>query len=469
MDIEAVGQSRHESLAHWLQDRLAELAACHDVPGAAVAILHQGQMTEAATGVLNRNTRVRTTTDSVFQIGSVTKVVTATLVMQLVEEGLLDLDVPVITHLPGFRTADAEMSRSITPRHLLTHTAGFEGDVFVDTGRGDDALERFMPALAAAAQFSAPGVLFSYSNAGYNVLGRLIELLRRSTFEQVVHERIARPLGLKRVACSADEAILLRAAAGHLRPAPGKKPKTVDAWSLMRSGAPAGTTVCMSAADLARFSQVHMASPEEGSEAVLSRESVALMQQCHVDTSALLQPMRGRGLGWALVHSDSSPVIGHSGATVGQYSFLRVVPDQDLAVALLTNGGDADAMAQTLLAEVLQDLAGVTVSAGARVTETADPVPTPERFTGTFESNLFSLDVSVDSDGRWWAERIPGNIALFVGDQGERYELKPVGDGDFVRMVSGGQGVEPHIFLGHDDERPAQFLHTGRALRRRPR
>ena len=86
---------------HW-QDRLALLADKHGVPGAVMAIALGDTVTDAAYGVLNLRTGVETTTDSVFQIGSITKVWTATLVMQLVDEGLLDLDEPIVKYLPEF-------------------------------------------------------------------------------------------------------------------------------------------------------------------------------------------------------------------------------------------------------------------------------------------------------------------------------------------------------------------------------
>ena len=87
------------------------------------------------------------TTDSVFQIGSITKVWTATVVMQLVDEGLLDLDTPVVEVLPELQLADPDVTKQVTMRHLLTHTSGIDGDVFTDTGRGDDCLEKYVALL----------------------------------------------------------------------------------------------------------------------------------------------------------------------------------------------------------------------------------------------------------------------------------------------------------------------------------
>ncbi|HET6289264.1 MAG TPA: prolyl oligopeptidase family serine peptidase, partial [Amycolatopsis sp.] len=122
--------------AHW-QRRLAELARKYRVPGAALGITRLGDdaETHVSHGVLNTATGVEVTEDSVFQIGSVSKVWTATVVLRLVDEGLLDLDAPISDVVPELRLADPDVAEQVTMRHLLTHTSGIDGDVFTDTGR----------------------------------------------------------------------------------------------------------------------------------------------------------------------------------------------------------------------------------------------------------------------------------------------------------------------------------------------
>jgi CubicO group peptidase (beta-lactamase class C family) len=125
----------------WLTEILAERVTAWRLPGAAAAVLHDGTIETAAAGTLNVDTGVEATTDSLFEIGSITKVYTATLVMQLVDAGLVELDAPIRRYVPDFRVADAAASDAITVRHLLTHTSGFDGgDYFFDGGRGDNTL-----------------------------------------------------------------------------------------------------------------------------------------------------------------------------------------------------------------------------------------------------------------------------------------------------------------------------------------
>lgn len=124
---------------------MSELTAKHDIPGAQVAVLANGKIQDFAAGVLSLHTGVAPTTDSVFKIGSITKIWTATLVSHLVDEGLLDLDRPVRHHLPDLRPTNPAAD-SLTARHLLTHTGGL--DSFHVTGAR--TVEEFVAALADA-------------------------------------------------------------------------------------------------------------------------------------------------------------------------------------------------------------------------------------------------------------------------------------------------------------------------------
>jgi CubicO group peptidase (beta-lactamase class C family) len=130
--------------------RLSELASQTHVPGATLGIWFDGQEVLAAHGVLNDATQVPVTADSLFQVGSITKIWTTTMIMQLIEEGLLSLDTTVADALPGIRLGTADVGGQVTIRHLLTHTSGIDGDIFTDTGRGDDCVKRYVSELAGA-------------------------------------------------------------------------------------------------------------------------------------------------------------------------------------------------------------------------------------------------------------------------------------------------------------------------------
>src|ERR1700733_5028176 len=162
--------------AHW-GARLSELAARARVCGATLGIWFDEQEVLAGCGVLNSATQVPVTPDSLFQVGSITKIWTATMIMQLIEEGQLSLDTTVADALPGIRLGSSDVGGQVTVQHLLTHTSGIDGDIFTDTGRGDECVQRYVEELAAAPSAFPVGAAYSYCNSGYVLLGRIIEVL----------------------------------------------------------------------------------------------------------------------------------------------------------------------------------------------------------------------------------------------------------------------------------------------------
>jgi CubicO group peptidase (beta-lactamase class C family) len=159
-----------------IQVRVAELLAEYGIPSAAIGMLHEGELTEFAVGVKNVETREPATTDTVYQVGSMTKTWTALAFMQLVDEGKVELDEPVRTHLPGFTVADPEASAMVTPRHLLCHINGIE-EAYGDPGEGDDVYERMVENVADAPQVFPLGHTHGYRAAlGYAILARILEV-----------------------------------------------------------------------------------------------------------------------------------------------------------------------------------------------------------------------------------------------------------------------------------------------------
>lgn len=455
-----------DEVGGWIREQLPRLIAKHDVPAAGVAVCVGDQVVDAAEGVLSRATGVEATTDSLFQIGSITKVWTATLVMQLVDEGLVELDAPVRKYLPQFRVSDAWASEAITVRQLLCHTAGFEGDLFTDTGRGDDALGAFVDALGDVDQLFPPGQLFSYNNAGYSVLGRLVEKLRDAPYDECLGKHLIQPLELKHAAASPYEAILFRVAVGHLPPKPGAEQEPAPLWAMPRSNSPAGAMLAMRARDLISFAQMHLTHGAGANGPVLQPESVSAMQHPEIVLPDLRVMGAAWGLGWELFDNEGPGMIGHDGNTVGQASFLRVVPELGVAVALLTNGGDPYGLYLDVVGHVLEKLTGITVP----------PLPTPPSdppdvdatpYVGTYSNRVIDITVSQDDQGKIWSVMQPKGAAVELGGLSERSELVGFAPDVLIPVDAKGGIHIPHAFIGADDHGPAKYLHVGRAVPRR--
>jgi CubicO group peptidase (beta-lactamase class C family) len=378
----------------WLDENLTDLITKHGVPAASVAVLSGGEVSTAAAGLLNLNTRVEATVDSVFQIGSITKLWTTTLIMQLVADGLVDLDRPVREYLPEFKLADETAAAAITPRQLLTHTSGFSGDAFTPTSRGDDAVELFVrDVLPGLAQEVPPGAGFSYNNAGFVVLGRIAEVLRGKPYHQLVREHIAVPLELEHVATITDEALLYRAALGHVAPQPGAPLQAAPVWSLVHAMAPAGSLLAMSAGDLLTFGRAYL----DGT--LLDRATVDGLWEPQVDVPEIGGFAEQWGLGWMIF--DGGRVYGHDGGTVGQSAFFRLVPEKGVGVVLLTNGGSTGALYDELVGHILRETAGIELP--VRPVPPAEPVQiSADLVTGRYTGVLAQSTITVE-DGEFWA------------------------------------------------------------------
>lgn len=344
-------------LERWRR-RLEDLRREHGVPAVSLAVLVDGEVHTLADGTLNVETGVAATPDAVFQIGSTTKVYTATAIMRLAEAGKLDLDAPLIDALPGFRVADREVTERVTARHLLTHTSGIGGDVFTDTGRGDDAVRRYVEECATLGQDVPFDATFSYCNTGFVILGRVVEQLTGQTWEAAIGDSVLGPLGLDETVTRPEEALRRRWAYGHV-PGPNG-PVLAPIAMLPRSSGPAGGVVWASARDVVAFARLFL---DEGrasdGTSVLTPETVAEMLRPQVPVAERWSSGDFRGLGWQLDDRGGRRVFLHGGTTVGQRAFLEVVPDGRIAVALLTNGGDSRPLATTLYAELLADLCGI--------------------------------------------------------------------------------------------------------------
>ncbi|MFI5953966.1 serine hydrolase domain-containing protein [Cryptosporangium sp. NPDC051539] len=453
-------------LRAWLDEQLPPLLEKYDVPAAGWAVAQGGEVIDGAAGLLSKETRVEATPDSVFQIGSITKLWTSSLVLQLVDEGLVELDRPIRDYLPDFRIADERAAARITIRQLLNHTAGFEGDIFLDTGFGDDCLEKYVASLQDVPQLFPPGEQFSYNNAGYCVLGRLVEVLRGRHYDACLREYLITPLGLTHAATDAYEAIRFRAAMGHVELERGAGYVPAPVWAMARSNAPAGAMLSMRPRDLLTFAQMHLDDGRAaGGAQVLAPGTAARMHDWQVDLPELGLMGSSWGLGFERFDLPAGTLIGHDGNTVGQAAFLRMVPGARVAVVLLTNGGDAMSLYKDVVGRVLGRLAGVELPAAP--TPPAEPGQIDaERFLGTYSAQVFELTVSQDEDRRIWIEQVPKGFFEEMGGRAERTELVPYRD-DMLIPVEPDRGMYvPHAFLGDDGTGHALYLHLGRAIRR---
>ncbi|HLQ04112.1 MAG TPA: serine hydrolase domain-containing protein, partial [Verrucomicrobiae bacterium] len=227
----------------------------YHVPGVAVGIWNDGKEELGGWGVTNVDHPLEVDADTLFQIASVTKTITATVIMRLVEQGKLDLAAPIQRYIPSFALRDTDAAKRATVQHLVTHTGGWLGDCFADFGNGDDALERYVAAMVDLEQLTPLGEIWHYSNSSFTVLGRIIEVVTGTTYEQAVRSLLFKPLGMDHSCFSAGEAIVHRTSVGHqIR---DDVPRVVTPWAFPRATTPVGGVVS-TVRDLLKYARFHL-------------------------------------------------------------------------------------------------------------------------------------------------------------------------------------------------------------------
>jgi CubicO group peptidase (beta-lactamase class C family) len=422
------------------------------VPGLAIGIYQEGRVETAAYGVANVETGCAVTPGTLFQIGSISKVFTATLVMSLVEEGTLDLDQPVIAYVPELPLTDEAARRTITLRHLLTHMAGFYGDRFDDHGDGDDALARAVAAFADLPQQTAPGELWTYCNAGFDLAGRAVERVLGVPFEQAMRERVFAPLGLERTTYFAKEAIRHAVAAGHVQDRSGVT-QVADPWPIPRRSNPAGG-ISSTVEELLRFAACHLHDGEIEGRRILSPASARAMRT--VQTAA--DYGRNWGLGWSLRQVAGTTVVEHNGATNGFMARLTLVPDRQFAIAVLTNGEYGSPAHGAIASVALDRLLGLRADPPARQELSTEQLA---RFAGRYSHGLADLTLTVEGNG-YLVERVTRNP--FSGEERERepFRLAPIGETVFIAEGGDLEGAILEVFQKPDGA--VRFIRFGGRL-----
>lgn len=443
-----------------LQALVDETRAAHEIPGAVVGVIRGDERSIVASGMANAETGIDATADTLFQVGSISKLYTATLVMQLVHAGVVELDEPVRGALQEFRVRDDAATLSITPRHLLSHTGGIEGDHFLDCGRNPDALWRYVSTLEDVGQIHAPDDLFSYCNTGYGVLGRLVEEATGDHFTRALQRRLLRPAGLRRTVSLAEQAIVHRVAAGHHHAGDGVH---VNPWTLARFNVPIGGIIA-DAGDILDFARLHLRRGKGAADKqILPSRALTAMTEPQVDLPGSSDEW---ALGWRVEHWGDVDVLAHDGDTVGQRAFLRVVPETDSALVVLTNSTRGEHVAAAVFDAVGPELLGATP------TPIPDPLPVDQRpdpsmCSGIYERMHQRLAIAGGPDDTLRMTIIPDDLFSLAGMKERTLTLLPIDETRFCTQDPD-TGVESLVVMVDDDEddRPS-YVHYGRRAHRR--
>ncbi len=349
-----------------------EMQARH-IPGCSIAIVHGGKIDfQGGYGLADVENEVAATPQTIYELGSITKQFTATLIMILVEQNELALDRHAADYLPELPKA----WKAVTLRELLNHTSGIpnytELPNFDRLMREPGSKQDLIDLVAKQKLDFEPGTSWKYSNTGYFLLGMIIEKVTGKPYAQVLKERILDPLDMTSTSMNDSSTLLKHRARGYAPAGDGwKNAEYVDMFWPFSAGAMVSNVL-----DLAKWVEA------QGSPKLLSPASWEQMWTPAKLAGGKTEPY---GFGWSLGETNGIKVIEHGGSIPGFSAMISRYPERDLAVIVLVNElpAGAEKLAHSIAALWDRSLR-VTEPAP---TQDADPALT-EKQRGIFENAL---------------------------------------------------------------------------------
>ena len=352
------------------------------VSSMAVAVAKDGRIIwEEGFGLANREKQIKSTPNTIYALASISKPMTATGLMILVERGLVDMNKPANDYLgKGKLTVYAGKASEVTVRRLLHHTAGLpmHWHLFHENGPSrppgmDESIRRYGIIVAP------PGEAFNYSNFGYGIIDHIISRVSGKSYAEFMKTEVFGPLGLTRTSV-------------HIRPdlkdyvavkyTPKYKPIPVCDYD--HRGASA---VFSNAHDLVRFGMFHLKNHLKDQKQIIKDETIDTMRQ-EKDPQV---PDSGYGLGWGWAESYGYRIVNHNGGIAGVSTRLTLIPSENIASVLLCNGGNIDPwdIESAIFAALLPEYAK-NIQAKEKKTEGKKPQQSsfPDSLIGEWEGKI---------------------------------------------------------------------------------
>lgn len=325
------------------------------VPGAAVAILEGGRLAYAAGyGVRRANRTAPVTEHTLFRVGSITKMVTASAALSLVDEGRLDLAQPVTRYEPALRLRAPADPSQITMQHLLTHTSGLPDDLTLECAVGPTALAQLLRDRADTPLWAPPGRVFNYSNLGYALAARVIEAVDGRPFDTVVTSRVLERGGMSDATFDTAVARTRDYSTGHVVSETGGVGLTFEPNAYDCAGGHAAGYLFASVVDYAHLIETLLA----GGRTMLRESSARALTGDQAATRNT--PAEHYGYGFFRYPLRGETALEHGGFVLGWETSIYVLPERGTAVVLFINANPANFTVSSAARALLVSVAGLT-------------------------------------------------------------------------------------------------------------
>ena len=393
------------------------------VTGLSIALVDAQQVVWAqGFGFADVERKIPASAETLYRVGSISKLFTDTAAMQLVEQGLLDIDQPLQKYLPSFATKTYQQQTAITPRQLMTHHSGLARDRFKGFQNPqprpfaelvNDTRDEYVA--------YAPDLVFSYSNVGVSLLGNMVQTLSGTPFAQHMQQSVLIPLGMSTSSFDTGPSTSPLMAKGYRgrEAAPETPLRDVPAGGLNSS-----------VTDLSRFMAMMFAGGASGEHQILKAQTVNEMLRPQ-NTSVALDLNFQVGLGWMLSTLGKStivnagPVAHHAGG-IGMFrSQMYILPQHKLGVVVLANSGTASGVVDHIATEAL-----------SLALEAKTGIQQPERSKTEWSDGPLSAETLLEHAGDYTTLAGPVRISsdgttLRAEAAGRNFKLRQRSDGLF--------------------------------------
>jgi CubicO group peptidase (beta-lactamase class C family) len=380
-------RSALDLLSAWVEGQMAYSG----LPGLSIGVVHDQALVWArGFGWASVERKAPATPETLYRIASITKLFTATAILQLRDARKLALDDPLAAHLPWFAVKGADPDGPITIRHLLTHTSGLPREAafpyWVDNRF--PTRDELMARLPEQASVLAVETRWKYSNLALTLAGEVVAAVSGQPYAEYVHQRILGPLGMRDTRVETPPVDHPKLATGYGRRLPSGE-RAVAPASDLKGITPAGS-MTTSVADLARFAMLQLRDGPAGGAQILRGATLREMQRVH-----WLEPdwAAGWGLGFRIVRQAGRTFVGHGGALRGYRTELRICPADRIAVVVLTNADDGEPV--KFAEKAFEWVAPAIRKAAAPPPGPGTPDPGWSRYAGRYRNPWGDLQVLV--------------------------------------------------------------------------
>lgn len=405
-----VAQQKYQQTIAMLNAFIQSEMTDKELPGMSIALVDGKQIVwQQGFGFSNPQTKIPITADTVFRVGSVSKLFTDIAVMQLVEQGKLDLDAPITNYLPDFKPRNS-FNKPITLRQLMSHRAGLVrespiGSYFDSTA---PTLQQTVESLNQTNLVYEPETRTKYSNAGIAVVGYILEKTQNQSFADYLKQTLLEPLGMKQSSFAPSPEINKNLAKAQMWTVFGK---TFDAPVFELGIAPAGSMYATTG-DLA-----HFASALFGDSNILKPTMLEKMWQLQY---AAPNQKSGFGIGFRVSDLNGHRLVGHGGAIYGFSTQLSVLPDDKLGVIVISTKDFSNGVTSRIAELALKSMLAEREN---------KPIPQPEK-TSPVDSQLIRKIAGRYSDGEQTIELIKRgeNLSVIETKGGFEARLRSLGN-----------------------------------------